>query len=214
MRHAVLVLSCILAATLSACSNGVRRGQRPGDQGGGQTSKIAPYSCQNPKCDDADALAALDLALKTCTSTQNLYEKRGFNSKRFHFGIALVGALAGAVAAPLAKGSGTAAWSGVSGAANGIQSQFDEQFSYAITVQERAAIADAMTAGTATFQKDHDSFSRVADANIMANNCRVASSKADKAVLDAISSAAAKVQESDKRIIDAQRGSTQSKNIP
>lgn len=109
------------------------------------------------------------------------------------------------MAAPLAKGSGTRAWSGLSGATNGLQAQLDQQFSNALSVQERQAVANTMTADMQRFRDAETNFERVAEAVFMANDCRQASAKADAAARQAIDSAANRMAATDAAITEKAR---------
>lgn len=147
------------------------------------------FACSG-ECKDSQALRAISFAFDTCRNTQNLYERRGFNSKASQFAVAVAGALAGAVAAPIAKGSGTKAWSGLSGAANGIQNQLNEQFSDAIAAQDRQAVLDAMTRGEERLRVAPDANKKVLEAEIMAYDCTMAAASIDAAINHAINTAA------------------------
>jgi hypothetical protein len=141
--------------------------------------------------------------MRQCSTTQNVYEKDSKHSRAGQFALAVVGALSGAVAAPLAKGSGTKAWAGLSGATNGLQAQLGEQFSSALADQERQAVSNAMTADMQRFRDAKTDFERVTEADYMANDCRQAAAKADAAAAEAINSAAKRAIENDASITDS-----------
>ena len=68
-------------------------------------------------------------------------------SRATKLGVAISGTLAGAVGAPLAKGCGRTAWTGLSVSANALQNAFDEAFSDALTQKRVGAVIEAMNAG-------------------------------------------------------------------
>ncbi|WP_155950888.1 hypothetical protein [Rhodanobacter sp. OR87] len=206
MRSAILFSTAMCVITCTSCS---LAGARSNPSGNSSSSKALgsdsqqPYLCSTSTCQDNDVLRAVSRALDQCTATQNLYERRGFHSKTAQFVVAIVGSLAGAVAAPISKGSGVKAWAGLSGAANGIQAQLDEQYSYAVTVQDRVAVANAMQVGEVHIRSAGTRFEQIREANIMENECRQAAAKADAAILQAISAAAKVAADNDQKIVDA-----------
>lgn len=166
--------SIVLACLVCACQS----------IGGAKRSdlSLAPYECQH-ECSPDDGVKAFAQALRICTASQNYYERGGFISKTARLVVAAVGTLAGTVAAPLAKGSGSDAWSGLSGATNALQTEFDQAFSNAVYVQIRAGVNDARRAGIDAFEKKVEPPDKVNAANAMAEACRTASADVEKEIL-------------------------------
>lgn len=149
-----------------------------------------PVAAQEPlpaKCQIEDIVPAYNNAMRVCRDLQAYYEQHGSYSKAGHMTLATLGSLAGAVFSPISKGSTAVAWSGFSGSVNALQSTWDQQFSYAIIVKIRMAIAKA---SDDTFKHlseislgDADPSKEVLEANIMAHKCLMAPAKAEEDML-------------------------------
>ena len=200
MRSAILtgMVTCVVA--LGGCATATQKEPKEPE-----ITDAQAFTCAGT-CTDYEVSRAINHAFQRCRNTQNLYERRGFNSKSGQLAVAVVGALAGAVAAPIAKGSGAKAWSGLSGAANGIQTQLDEQFSATIIAQERLAVSDAMVRGEVILraaEKEANPPKEVFEAQVMAYECSMAAATADAAVANAISTAALQVADNHKKATEA-----------
>lgn len=147
-------------------------------------------------CTDQDALRAFEMASKFCRNVHNFYESRGQAGLGAKASIGILGTLAGAVAAPLANGSATKAWAGLSGASNAMQTQMDDALSNALSLKRQAAIADAVKEGASEFDGIQNSPAKqVIAAMMMSNGCWLAAGKADQAAIQALTGGVAKEKE-------------------
>lgn len=182
----------LLVAFLSGCTTAGNKSSHPG-----RDSDNRPYDCTNGACAEADIQPAYNKALLTCVNMQNHYELNSNNKNVVTLVVAAVGALAGAVFAPLAKGSGTKAWAGLAGSTSAFQAQLEQQYSSLAFAQIRSAIVGEMLAGEAKFAASIGKpIDKINIANEMAMNCRSVPGEADKQIQEAISSAGQKTSAS------------------
>lgn len=92
------------------------------------------------RCNLNDAMQAFLAASKFCRDVQNYYESGGKHSSEYKFWVGTVGTLAGAVVAPIAQGTAKNAWSGLSGATNGLQTSMEQSFSSALNANRMIAV--------------------------------------------------------------------------
>lgn len=147
--------------------------------------------CQVAACTPDEAMAVFTKALNYCRLMQNDYEGGGKTANTAQFAVGVFGALAGAVAVPIAKGTAATAWGGAAGASNGIQLSLQETFSATMTVNRRARVAQATSAGVADFQAamgaTGSAQKQVVIALGMASNCAMSGAMADQAAMTALS---------------------------
>lgn len=146
--------------------------------------------CAAPSCNGKEALSAYIKASKFCRQVQNYYESGGQRANNVKLGVGIVGTLAGAVVAPIAKGTSATAWSGLSGVTNGLQTSFDEAFSLSLAVNRRVAVVAAAAEGEQAYAAQTNDNARVAAAVSMATACANASALADQKALQSLSSPA------------------------
>jgi hypothetical protein len=140
------------------------------------------------KCEEHHAIEAFILANKYCLETKNSYDKGGNAGDIMKTSIGVIGTLAGAVFSPIAKGTAAAAWSGLSGASNGMQLAVEESFSSSLSIARSNYIVAAANAGEKEFLKkgNADPTMRIFNAVSMARNCALASSIADQKATQAV----------------------------
>jgi|GEM_PF-6274783 len=133
-----------------------------------------------------------------CQKLQSDYQEDGLFNSRFEIFVASFGALAGSVFAPLASGAAKTAWSGLSGATNGVQTAFDQSFGALQMAKRRASIAKVVD----NFASSHDSSAAGAsppsftpiDASLLMGRCAVAAALADSDTLAAAATVAKATQ--------------------
>lgn len=135
--------------------------------------------CEAGGCTAADAANALAKASAFCRSVQNYYEANGTRTSGWKLATAITGTLAGAVAAPIAKGSGKDAWAGLSGSANGLQKEMDDAFSSILNVKRRAAVTQAYADTIGSYDARNAPDINVAVAISMAAKCAMAPAQVD-----------------------------------
>lgn len=101
--------------------------------------------------------------------------------------MAVTGTLAGAVFAPLASGSASTAWSGLSGSTNALQSSLDENFSTVMSVKRRASAAKAGKDGMKSYPSAAEPNSKVYASVSMAFNCAAAAAEVESEAIRALS---------------------------
>ncbi|MFK2905262.1 hypothetical protein ISP17_14965 [Dyella ginsengisoli] len=146
----------------------------------------AASPCPTGTCTVADATAALTQASEFCRGVQNYYEGNGNRTSGWRLFTAISGTLAGAVAAPLAKGSAKDAWSGLSGSANGLQQEVDGAFNGVLNAKRRAAVMQAYTDSLTEFKASNDADVNVSVAVSMAAKCAMAPAEVDAAGLQSL----------------------------
>jgi hypothetical protein len=117
---------------------------------------------------------------------QDYYEGNGNRTSGWKLFTAISGTLAGAVAAPLAKGSAKDAWSGLSGSANGLQQEVDGAFNAVLNAKRRAAVVQAYTDSLSEFRASNNADVNVAVAVSMAAKCAMAPAEVDAAGLKSL----------------------------
>jgi hypothetical protein len=142
-------------------------------------------ACQ-AECRPQEALVAYTKASEFCRGVQNFYEAGGQRANSTKLAVGVTGTLAGAVFAPIASGRAVTAWSGLSGAANGIQSSFDETFSTSLAVNRRAFVVAAVVEGDRRYTAAPSQDEKVIAAISMATACANAAALADREALQSI----------------------------
>lgn len=79
-----------------------------------------------PNCTDADAYTSVLAATQYCRGVSNYYDNKSTNAKTANRTIKFVGILAGSIFGVTAGGSAAKAWSALSGATNGLQSDLED----------------------------------------------------------------------------------------
>lgn len=108
------------------------------------TGKDAQKLCQGGQCNDTDVLTAYLNASNFCRELHHYYEAGGNYAGYTKASIGVIGTLAGAVAAPLSKGTATKAWAGLAGATNAVQASMEDAMSTTLALKRQSAIATAM----------------------------------------------------------------------
>lgn len=144
--------------------------------------------CQvESECRLADALEAYAEASYFCREVHNYYERNGFVGDGASTAIGVVGALSGAVAAPLASGSAAKAWAGLSGATNAMQTNMNNFMSSALAMKRQSAVREAIDAGGNAFINAEGLYQKQVILSIqMANQCWSAAGAADEKVLKSL----------------------------
>lgn len=143
--------------------------------------------CKGDKCTETEALNAFMQASNFCRNVQNYYESGGQRSNALKVGVGAVGAVAGGVIAPIANGSASTAWSGLSGATNALQISIDEAFSSTVLIKRRASVTNAADTGANLYSKEETTDNKVVAAVNMARSCAMSSAIADESVIRSIS---------------------------
>lgn len=150
--------------------------------------------CQK-SCTPEESMKAVADAAGFCRNVQNHYEFKDSTLDNTQVLISWTGALAGSVAAPIAKGSAVKAWSGLSGITNGLQDSLNRQYSDTVMLARRKSVYDAASKNIESIISAPDDNARVraAIAMAMAMACALSSASIDiklnKALLDAASAA-------------------------
>lgn len=85
-----------------------------------------PCTAKAGACTQAEAIAAVAKAQNFCMELREFHERGGQISGGQRLFVGVLGSLAGSVFATTAGGTAAKAWSGLSGATNGIQLQIDQ----------------------------------------------------------------------------------------
>ena len=145
--------------------------------------------CKTDICNAAESLNAFVAASNYCRAIQGYYESGGRKSNNAQLTVGIVGMVAGAVVAPVAQGSAAKAWSGLSGATNGLQLALEDTFSTSLSVKRRVAVVDAAASGVTAYMKENSDYTKKVVLSVdMALQCSMAAAKADQAALLSISS--------------------------
>lgn len=148
--------------------------------------------CQK-SCTPEESMKAVADAAGFCRNVQNHYEFKDSTLDNTQVLISWTGALAGSVAAPIAKGSAVKAWSGLSGITNGLQDSLNRQYSDTVMLARRKSVYDAASKNIESIISAPDDNARVRAAIAMAMACALSSASIDiklnKALLDAASAA-------------------------
>ncbi|MDP9876012.1 hypothetical protein J2W25_000301 [Variovorax boronicumulans] len=123
---------------------------------------------------DAQLLAAAN----HCVKVHNLHSRYAGAAGIGQWSIGSLGVLAGSVFMPLSKGTAATAWSGVSGAANGLQISMGEALSASVELSRQQRVARVAQAGFKDY-RDANSTDKPAVAMKMALDCSVAAGLAD-----------------------------------
>lgn len=143
--------------------------------------------CGDGACELTHALLAFNRANMFCRQMQDYYAAGGIYARSGKMTVSTVGAVAGSVIAPLASGSAASAWSGISGVANGLQSEIDQTFSDAVDVQRRAGIEAAASSGAEAFASAGTDYTeKVIAAMDMARECAMSPGNSDREALRAL----------------------------
>ena len=132
------------------------------------------------------ARRSYEAAMKYCVDKQDEYQKFDFTTSQFRFGIGTVGALAGAVVAPIASGTAAKAWSGLSGAANGIQTGYDQAFSAARETNRRNELGTLINNFGAEYLKPHTADEHYVLSVLYASKCAASAGAADAKAIKAM----------------------------
>ncbi|HSH85767.1 MAG TPA: hypothetical protein VK958_00800 [Methylophilus sp.] len=204
MASKLMIFAVGLSFTLSGCSTFQRLTdtESPTWPWKGDGIKGAcPNSETTLACSELEALNAYVKAMEFCRLVHNYYENGGTMAKGTKFGIGILGAVSGAVLAPITTGGASTAFASFSGAANGMQTSFEENFSSSFNLSKQIAVADEGRNGVSSFnsaitsQLSHND--KVGIAIGIAYKCSVAANKTDSAVITALSN--------DKAIIEDQK---------
>lgn len=142
------------------------------------------------QCEEKDAVKAYASAITYCIELQRYMGQGSGAISSGRFMLATTGTLAGAVFAPLAKGTASTAWSGLSGSTNALQAAVDENFSGVLALKRRASVATAGKDGIVGYPKGGSANDRVYASVTMAFNCAVAPAGVESAAIKAVSEAA------------------------
>lgn len=134
-------------------------------------------------CENKHAIKAFTDAMTYCIALQDYHSRNGGALNSGRFVMAATGTLAGAVFAPLASGSASTAWSGLSGSTNALQSALDENFSTVMAVKRRASVAQAGKDGMKSFPSESEANSKVYASVSMAFNCATAAAEVESAAI-------------------------------
>ncbi|WP_374419465.1 hypothetical protein [Chromobacterium sp.] len=150
------------------------------------------------RCNLNDAMQAFLAASKFCREVQNYYESGGKHSSEYKFWVGTVGTLAGAVVTPIAQGSAKNAWSGLSGATNGLQTSMEQSFSSALNANRMIAVNKSYASGASGIVSSSGTVSHNASDSFyeesvfrsikMAADCAMSPGLADANVLNSIAS--------------------------
>ncbi|WP_440216205.1 hypothetical protein [Chromobacterium piscinae] len=153
------------------------------------------YPCQKSKpgsCDANDAISTYILATSFCRQELNYYESGGVHDDGSQLLVGTVGVLSGSVLSVISKGTAAKGWSGLSGAANGIQATMDKTFSSILSYKKMGMVNQAyendvkMLLGESG-KTDVDSNRKIVFGSIMmAADCAMGSAKVDADVMQKI----------------------------
>lgn len=138
-------------------------------------------------CGDVEAAKTFAQAITYCIKVQDYHARNGGALNSGRFVMAATGTLAGAVFAPLASGSASTAWSGLSGSTNALQSALDENFSSVLVVKRRSGVAKAGKDAIEKFPEKGPAHVRAQASVVMAFNCAVAGAEVESAAIRALS---------------------------
>lgn len=149
-----------------------------------------PQFCRAANCTEYDVVAAFTAASNFCRELHNRYEAGTTYAGYTKATIGVVGTLAGAVAAPLSKGTATKAWAGLAGATNAMQTSMEDAMSTTLALNRQSAISQAMLGYVDTIHADTGTspLDRVLASVKMSNACWLAVGNADSAALQALAS--------------------------
>lgn len=144
-------------------------------------------TCTADACTESDARAALAVASKYCYDVMNKQGMKGAAIGGSKLAIGTIGAVSGSVIAQFAQGAAAQAWSGVSGVANGMQTQIDQSFANAIDIRRREHIAQAAFEGAALVHDATTPADKIERSMQMALGCSMNAATADATILKLLS---------------------------
>lgn len=176
MQKALLIALCLTASGCGSMKRETAQWPFKGDL------------CKEPtSCTLGDALQAYSKASEFCRTVNNYYEKGGFIGDGTSTAVGVVGALSGAVVAPLASGSAAKAWAGLSGATNALQTQMGDFMSSALYLKRQVAVRNAIKTGETKFEAAAGSPDKQVTAAVaMSNQCWSAAADAEEKALKAL----------------------------
>lgn len=191
MGNKKIILSCLAIGIVltSGCSSLQRNLGLPSIA----KEPLWPWGEEQPctaECVEKDAVKAYASAITYCIELQRYMGQGNGVISSGRFMLAATGTLAGAVFAPLAKGSASTAWSGLSGSTNALQAAVDENFSGVLALKRRASVATAGKDGIAGYPKRGSANDRVYASVTMAFNCAVAPAGIESQAIKAVSEVA------------------------
>lgn len=103
--------------------------QKDDDDNDKNDSRVSLNGCRVKECSDNDMFAAMLATGTYCRQVSNYYENGGNINSGTRLAVKVLGVLAGSVFGITAGGSAAKAWSGLSGATNGIQADLSDNAS-------------------------------------------------------------------------------------
>lgn len=181
-RHVGIIVFCAL---LCACKSF----QPPAWPWKSSSAPADTPICSAPgkACTNSDARVALLTASKYCYDVMNRQGTKSAAMGGTKLAIGTIGAISGSVIAQFAEGAAAQAWSGVSGVANGMQTQIDQNFAGAIDIKRREHIAQAAFAGAARIEAADTPEAKIDLAIQMALACSMNAATADANILKLLS---------------------------
>lgn len=140
-------------------------------------------------CTDQDALVAFSKATQYCRTVWNFYECAGNYSNAAQLEIGWLGAISGAVIAPVASPTAAKGWAGLSGASNGMQKQLTDMFSSSVAVKKQSAVANFYRDKHVEVMTEQVPVLAVKKAMALAAGCSGQPAKVETSVLQAIDAA-------------------------
>ncbi|MBW7567776.1 hypothetical protein KIF53_15320 [Chromobacterium subtsugae] len=143
-------------------------------------------------CTPEDAISTYIKATTFCRQVLNYYESGGELDDGSKLLVGSVGVLSGSVLSVVAKGTAAKGWSGMSGAANGIQATMDKTFSSIVSYKKMDAVNQSYAHDVSVIFNESGSDNPVSNNKIvfgsimMAADCAMGSSKVDAALLQQI----------------------------
>jgi len=184
MRKILLVILCASTAGCSAIQS-VRGPAWPWPI---DADKQETTVCKGT-CTDQDALVAFSKATQYCRSVWNFYENAGNYSNAAQLEIGWLGAISGAVIAPVASPTAAKGWAGLSGATNGMQKQLSDVFSSTVAVKKQSAVAKFYQRQFSEVMNEKSPVIAVKKAMALAAGCSGQSANVETSVLKAIDGA-------------------------
>ena len=118
-----------------------------------------------------------------CRNVHNYYERGEYGISSGRMVLAAIGAVAGSVVPPMAKGSAKEAWAGLSGSTSALQGSMDQAFSAGLLIKRRGMVAKAGSDGSTRYASATSDDDRVVAAIDMARECATASATAEQQAL-------------------------------
>lgn len=158
--------------------------------------KEDPVPCtgnNETNCYLKDAIDSYVKATTFCRQVLNYYESGGSISNNSKLAVGVIGALSGSVVSVVANGSAAKAWSGLSGATNGIQASMDQAFSAVLNANRMSQVRIAYQSNAKEIIGKSDASSAASYQNIvfssvkMAADCAMGSANADAKLIQKLS---------------------------